>query len=70
VKARIGDHIIVNGARIGTERRIGIIIGVEDPDGGPPYHVHWLNDGRTTLFFPGPETRIQPGHGSQVGSHG
>ncbi|MEU4424777.1 DUF1918 domain-containing protein [Actinoplanes sp. NPDC024001] len=66
MKARIGDRIVVESTYLGTERRIGIITTIEHDDGTPPYRVHWLNDGRTTLFFPGPETHIQPGHGNPL----
>ncbi|MEU8238987.1 DUF1918 domain-containing protein [Actinoplanes missouriensis] len=66
--AHIGDRIVVAGLHIDDERRVGIITAVGHDDGSPPYHVHWLSDGRTTLFYPGPETHIVPGHGSPVGA--
>ncbi|MEV0895433.1 DUF1918 domain-containing protein [Actinoplanes sp. NPDC049802] len=61
MNAHVGDHVVVEAVRLGGERRIGIITTVEHADGTPPYRVHWLNDGRTTLFFPGPEAHIEPG---------
>ncbi|GAA2673568.1 MULTISPECIES: DUF1918 domain-containing protein [Actinoplanes] len=67
MQARINDHIVVEGTHLGLERRIGIIVGIDHPDGSPPYRVHWLDNGRTTLFFPGPEAHIAPAHGSPVG---
>ncbi|GGN51819.1 hypothetical protein FHR83_008825 [Actinoplanes campanulatus] len=60
MKAHVGDRVVVEAVRFGGERRIGIITTVEHTDGTPPYRVHWLNDGRTTLLFPGPETHIEP----------
>jgi hypothetical protein len=63
MKAHIGDRVVVEALRLGAERRIGIITGVEHEDGSPPYRVHWLSDGRITLFYPGPETHVEPGHG-------
>jgi hypothetical protein len=63
MKARLGDRVVVDALRLGGERRIGIITAVEHEDGTPPYRVRWLSDGRTTLFYPGPETHVEPGHG-------
>ena len=60
MNARIGDRIIVEGTRLGDRRRIGVIVAIAHPDGAPPYRVKWLDDGRTTLIFPGPESRIEP----------
>ncbi|GLY08737.1 DUF1918 domain-containing protein [Actinoplanes sp. NBRC 101535] len=59
MKAHIGDRIVVEGTRLGQERRVGIVTTVEHEDGSPPYEVRWLSDGRTTLFFPGPETHVE-----------
>jgi hypothetical protein len=61
MKAQVGDHVVVEALHIGGDRRVGIVTEVEHEDGSPPYRVHWLSDGRTTLFYPGPEARIEPG---------
>ncbi|MEU7909371.1 DUF1918 domain-containing protein [Actinoplanes sp. NPDC049118] len=65
--AEIGDRIILEAAHLGDLRRIGVITAIAHTDGGPPYEVRWLDDGRTTLIFPGPEARIEhpavPGRG-------
>ena len=58
--AHIGDRLVMDGKHLGDERRAGIIIGVDHADGTPPYQVRWLDDGRTTLIFPGVEARIEP----------
>ena len=60
MNAQVGDRIIVEGTHLGDRRRIGIITEIAHPDGAPPYRVRWLDDDRTTLFFPGPESRIEP----------
>jgi hypothetical protein len=57
--AHIGDRLVIEGTRLGTARRIGIVVAVAHPDGDPPYQVRWLDDGRTTLIFPGAEARIE-----------
>jgi hypothetical protein len=60
MNAQVGDRIIVEGKHLGDHRRIGVITEIAHPDGAPPYRVKWLDDGRTTLIFPGPECRIEP----------
>ncbi|BCY09448.1 DUF1918 domain-containing protein [Actinoplanes sp. L3-i22] len=65
MKARIGDRIIIENNRLGENRRIGIITRVGHDDGGPPYHVRWLEDDHTTVVFPGPEARIEPAIGNE-----
>lgn len=57
--AHVGDRIVVDGMHLGEHRRVGVVTGVDRVDGGPPYRVRWLEDGRTTLIFPGPEARIE-----------
>lgn len=58
--AHIGDRVILDGIHLGDVRRVGVITGTSHADGGPPYQVRWLSDGRTTLIFPGPDARIEP----------
>jgi len=58
--AQIGDRIVLEGSHLGNDRRTGIITAVGHADGGPPYQVRWLDDGRTTLIFPGAEALITP----------
>ncbi len=54
VRARVGDWLLPDG----EQRRAGVIIGLRNPDGSPPYVVKWLSDGHIALVFPGPYTRI------------
>jgi hypothetical protein len=58
--AHVGDRIIVEGNHLGERRRSGVIVEVSHADGAPPYRVRWLDDGRATLIFPGPEAHIEP----------
>lgn len=58
MKANVGDKLIVEGTRGGDIRRAGIIVGVEHRDGTPPYRVRWLDNGRESLVFPGPDARV------------
>ncbi|BCJ49118.1 hypothetical protein Asp14428_05930 [Actinoplanes sp. NBRC 14428] len=58
--AHIGDRIVVEGTHLGDARRVGIVTALAHEDGRPPYRVRWLDDGRTTLIFPGAEARVEP----------
>jgi hypothetical protein len=49
--AQVGDQLIVKGRHQGDEDRHGEVIGVDGPDGDPPYLVRWA-DGHDSLFFP------------------
>jgi hypothetical protein len=60
--AHAGDRIILDGTHLGDSRRVGVIVALSHSDGAPPYQVRWLDDGRTTFIFPGPEARIEPAH--------
>jgi hypothetical protein len=57
--AHVGDRIIVEGTYLSEVRRVGIITAVSHGDGAPPYQVRWLDDGHTSLIFPGAEARIE-----------
>ena len=57
--AKVGDELIIEGHRVGDPRRTGRVEEVRGADGGPPYLVRWDDSGRTTLLFPGPDSRIE-----------
>lgn len=56
--AHPGDWLVVEQATIGHEARRGRITEVRSPDGAPPYLVRWLDTGRETLVFPGPDSHV------------
>jgi hypothetical protein len=58
--AFIGDRIVVRTTILGGLGRDGEIIGIERTNGAPPYRVRWSDDGRATLFFPGPDAYVDP----------
>lgn len=62
MEAVVGDRIVVAAAMLDGPVRDGEIIEV-GKQGGPPYLVRWSDDGRETLFFPGPDAHISH-HGS------
>jgi hypothetical protein len=59
MKAHTGDRLIMEGAHVGSHRRIGVVIEVRGSDGRPPYLVRWQDDGSETLCFPGPDAHVQ-----------
>ncbi|BCY09404.1 DUF1918 domain-containing protein [Actinoplanes sp. L3-i22] len=62
MKARVGDRIVIEVEGPNGHRREGIITAVGRADGLPPYRVQWLENGHTTLIYPGPRARIEPAH--------
>jgi hypothetical protein len=69
MRAQIGDRLVPEG----DTGRTGLVIGVRNADGSPPYVVRWLSTGNIALVFPGAYTRIlpalsqPPGRGGQPG---
>lgn len=70
MRAQVGDRLIPDG----DTSRAGVVIGLRNADGSPPYVVKWLSDGHIALVFPGPYARLvrggQPGDaGEDAGAH-
>jgi hypothetical protein len=57
MEAAVGDRIVVAAANLSGHMRDGEIIKVGSL-GAPPYLVRWSDDGRETLFFPGPDAHV------------
>lgn len=58
MKAQPGDWVVVKGVTLGVPTRRGLVVEVRHPDGSPPYLVHWLDNGKQTLVFPGPDAHV------------
>jgi hypothetical protein len=58
MSVRVGDWIVVHGRTLDAPVREGRIDGLIHADGSPPYLVHWLDDDRHSLFFPGPDAVV------------
>jgi len=58
--AHVGDLLLLESTHLGDSHRTAVITALRHGDGSPPYEVRWLDDGRTTLIFPGPQARIGP----------
>ena len=56
--ARPGDRIVVRSDHVDGPIRDAEIIGVDHPDGSPPYRVRWSDTGHESLFFPGSDAFI------------
>ena len=77
MEAAVGDRIVVAAAMLSGPVRDGEIIEV-GKHGEPPYRVRWSDDGRETLFFPGPAAHVshhesprsEPPTGAQATSAG
>lgn len=64
--AHIGDRLIVEG----DPARTGLIIGIPNQDGSPPYIVRWLANGHIAMVSPGQFARISPaGHHTTAHQH-
>ena len=59
MRAQVGDELIVESTVPAPSRRVGIVIGLKNADGSPPYLVHWVVGDYTSLIFPGPDTRMR-----------
>ncbi|MFD0775785.1 DUF1918 domain-containing protein [Streptomonospora algeriensis] len=61
MRARIGDHLVVEGPRDDTHRRTGVVTQVRGREGAPPYQVRWLDEDADTesLIYPGPDAHIE-----------
>ncbi|GGW42184.1 hypothetical protein GCM10010503_18170 [Streptomyces lucensis JCM 4490] len=59
MRARVGDEIVVRGTTAGVVARDGEVVGLHHPDGSPPYDVRWAENGRVTLYFPGPDAHVR-----------
>ena len=56
--AQVGHWIVVHGRTLDASAREGRIDELLHPDGSPPYLVHWLDDDRRSVVFPGPDATI------------
>jgi hypothetical protein len=60
MQARTGDHLVIEGAKVGVRRRDGEILETHGPNGEPPFLVRWTDSGAEALVYPGPDAHVQP----------
>lgn len=62
-QARVGDNVAVGSRRSGSGGRRGTIAEVLSSPGGEYYRVRW-EDGRESVFHPGPDAVLLPKAGA------
>jgi hypothetical protein len=60
MRARVGDHIVIETAILDTPRRRGEVIEVIGQADKEHYRVRW-QDGHESVYFPGPDARVTTG---------
>lgn len=63
--AHPGDHLLIEGTKVGAHRRDGQILECQGADGGPPFLVHWNDTGAESLVYPGPDAHITSAESGQ-----
>ncbi|HEU5470792.1 MAG TPA: DUF1918 domain-containing protein [Actinophytocola sp.] len=58
MRAQSGDWLVIEAGDESRHARRGRIEQVRSAQGAPPYLVRWLDTGRTTLVFPGPDAHV------------
>lgn len=58
MQAKVGDWLVIKGARIDRPGQRGLILEVHSTDGSPPYVVRWLETGHIATVFPGPDAIV------------
>ncbi len=66
MEAHIGDHVIVEGAKVGHARRKGEVLEILHGAGGNRLRVRWEGDDHESVIAPGPDMRIETGEGGGV----
>lgn len=59
MRATVGDHIVIQGHRVGEPNRDCEVLEVRGVDGGSPYVVRWGHGGHEALFFPGADATVE-----------
>jgi len=57
MRAKVGDHLVVEGRTDHTPRREGEVVEVRGENGAPPYLVKW-SDGHEGLMYPGADAHV------------
>jgi Domain of unknown function (DUF1918) len=57
--AHVGDRLVLNPTPLGDTGRVGVITGIQQNDGTPPYLVRWPTEGRTTMIYPSEEAHVE-----------
>jgi Domain of unknown function (DUF1876)/Domain of unknown function (DUF1918) len=60
MEAHIGDHVVVEGAKVGQARRRGEVLEILRGAGGDRLRVRWERDDHESVVVPGPDMQIEP----------
>jgi hypothetical protein len=63
MEAHIGDHVIVEGAKVGLARRRGEVLEILHGAGGSRLRIRWEGNDHESVIAPGPDLRIETGEG-------
>jgi Rv2632c-like/Domain of unknown function (DUF1918) len=66
MEAHIGDHVIVEGAKVGLARRRGAVLEILHGAGGERLRVRWEGNDHESVIAPGPDLHIEAGEGGGV----
>lgn len=58
MRAKTGDEIIVEPQQLGGQRREGKVLEVLGRKGHEHFRIQW-DDGRESMFFPGPDAALR-----------
>ena len=61
MEAHVGDHLVVEGTKVGQGRRRGEVLEILQGAGGPRLRVRWDDTAHETVLAPGPDTHVEPG---------
>ena len=61
MEAHVGDHVIVEGAKVGQAPRRGEVVEIMHGAQGDRLRVRWDGDQHETVLSPGSDVRIEPG---------
>lgn len=59
MEAHVGDHVVVEGARVGQARRRGEVLEILSGASGPRLRVLWEGTAHETVLAPGPDLTVE-----------
>ena len=66
MEAHIGDHVVVEGTKVGQPQRRGEVLEILRGAGGDRLRVRWQGTGHETVLAPGPDMSIESGGDAMV----
>jgi hypothetical protein len=67
MQAHVGDHVIVEGAKVGVAPRRGEVLEIMHGAGGDRLRVRWEGAGEhETVLAPGPDMRVESRDGPSI----